>query len=221
MDRMHIIIAGCGRVGSLVARTLSSEGHDVVVVDRDPEAFERLGSAFNGLTVAGFEFDEEALRQAGIERADVFVAATNSDSANAMASLMARHVFGVERVICRIYEPVHDYPFQRLGVVTVAASALAASKIRSEVLPSGLWSDLLLADGQAEVVRFRPTCGVAGRTVGEVEEAGVFRVAALIRGLTGQEVVIPTAACELTGEELLVAVVRLDALPRLRQAFGF
>ncbi len=217
---MYVIISGCGRVGSLVARMLSAEGHDLVVVDNDPDSFDRLGSGFNGLTVLGYEFDVDTLRKAGIEQADVFVAAGNSDSANVMATLIAKEMFGVERVVCRIYEPDHEHAFQRLGIPTLAASAVAAARIRNEVLPGGLWTDVVLGNGQAQVIRLRPTRGIDHRTVREVEREAGCRITAVVRGRTDETVLIPDDETELRDQDLLLIAVETAKLGAVRALLG-
>lgn len=218
---MYIIIIGCGRVGSLAAKMLANEGHNVVVVDRDPEAFRRLGSAFNGITIQGFEFDEEVLQQAGIERADVFVAATSSDNANIMASEMAKKIYGVPHVVVRVYDPAREYAYQRLGVNTICASVMGATKIRDEVLKTGVLSQMVLGRGEVEIIRFRPTRNAAGFTVGELEQVGEFRICAVQRGLTGEEVILPGSGTVIEEHDLLIAAVKLTALADLKERFGF
>src|SRR4030042_1184683 len=102
---MRIIIIGCGRMGSGLAQTLSLRGHAVTVVDRDPQAFERLGPAFKGKTLTGIGFDRDVLLRAGIERADGLAAVTFSDEANVVAARLASNIFHVPRVVARLYDP--------------------------------------------------------------------------------------------------------------------
>lgn len=83
---MHIIVVGCGNVGVQLGTLLSSEAHDVVLIDKDPRAFKRLRAAFNGVTISGYGFDEEVLKQAGIEKCDAFAAVTDQDNSNIMAA---------------------------------------------------------------------------------------------------------------------------------------
>jgi len=98
---MNAIVVGCGRVGSQLATMLSVEGHNVTVIDRDEDAFRRLGSTFNGVTVKGLGFDEEVLDEAGIREADVFAAVTDLDNTNLMAAEVARKIFHVPHVVAR------------------------------------------------------------------------------------------------------------------------
>ncbi|WP_235502862.1 TrkA family potassium uptake protein, partial [Kitasatospora sp. Root187] len=117
---MHIVIMGCGRVGSALARALEKQGHSVAVVDQDPTAFRRLGSHFNGRRVTGIGFDQDTLREAGIEEAGAFAAVSSGDNSNIIAARVARENFGVENVAARIYDPRRAEVYQRLGIPTVA-----------------------------------------------------------------------------------------------------
>ncbi|MCL4395182.1 MAG: TrkA family potassium uptake protein [Chloroflexi bacterium] len=124
---MRLIILGCGRLGAHLARRLDREGNEVVVIDRNAEAFARLGSDFRGRMVFGTGIDEDVLRRAGIERVDAFVAVTNGDNTNAMASEIAKLVFKVPRVVARLYDPVREDTFHTLGVIETVCPTLMGS----------------------------------------------------------------------------------------------
>ncbi len=126
---MKVIIVGCGRVGSYLARRFQEEGHGVTVVDKDNAAFARLGPGFGGELVVGTGIDEDVLRRAGIERADVFIAVTNWDNTNVMAAQVAKEVFGVGRVICRIYDHLREDIYRELGLETICPTILSANYI--------------------------------------------------------------------------------------------
>ena len=126
---MHLIIVGCGRVGSALAAAGALAGDDVVVIDTDPGAFRLLGAGFNGLTLRGTGCDQEQLREAGIERCDAFVAATDSDSVNMMAAEIASRIFRVPRVVARLYDPSHERSMQVLGLAYVNDAALSVNAI--------------------------------------------------------------------------------------------
>ncbi len=142
---MYIIIAGCRKVGSNLARTLAEEGHDVVVVDSDEKDFELLGSGFNGMTLAGMPIDEDVLRSAGIEKADALAAVTDDDNMNVMISQVARGIFHVPNVVTRIYDPEREKVFRSMGLRTLCPTMLAVERIGA-MLTSG--SDA--ADGARE-----------------------------------------------------------------------
>jgi len=132
---MHIVILGCGRVGSYVARLYAEEGHQVTVIDKTSAAFKRLGPGFRGNLVVGTGIDEDVLRRAGIEKAEVFMALTNGDNTNVMAAQVARNIFAVRRVICRVYDPLREEIYRHLGLETICPTVLGADRIR-EILAS-------------------------------------------------------------------------------------
>ena len=118
---MHVIVVGCGQVGSTVANELVERGHDVVVIDRHREAFRRLGSRFTGATMTGVGFDREVLSRAGITDQCAVMAVTSGDNSNILIARVARETFGVERVVARIYDPKRAVIYERLGIPTVAS----------------------------------------------------------------------------------------------------
>ena len=133
---MKIVIMGCGRVGSRLAAQLDREGHAVSVIDTNPSQFKRLGEDFGGNTVIGTGIDEDVLRRAGIEDAQAFIAVTNGDNRNIMAAQVARLVFEVPEVICRIYDPVREDTYRRLGLTTVCPTTTISAIILDQVMRS-------------------------------------------------------------------------------------
>ena len=141
---MHVVIVGCGRVGSTLARELCESGNTVAVVDRKADAFLRLGDEFSGQTVVGIGFDPDVLVAAGIERADALVAVTNGDNSNIMIARVGRERFGVRRVVTRIYDPKRAEIYERLGIATVATVKWTAERIMRRIVadrPSVEWVD--------------------------------------------------------------------------------
>ncbi len=130
---MFVIIMGCGRVGARLARMLVRAEHEVTVLDVNPSSFSRLGSDFPGTTMLGNGIDQDVLRRAGIERADAFVAATQGDNRNIMASQIAQHVFGVKRVVTRVYDPLRSDTFSALGLRAISPTVLGADKFYEEL----------------------------------------------------------------------------------------
>ena len=131
---MHIIIVGCGRVGSQLAQILSSEGHNVVIIDKKAEAFKRLGPDFNGITITGVGFDPEILKRAGVERADALAAVTNGDNSNIMVSQIAKKIYNVPQVITRIYDPLRADIYKKFGLNTIGTTTIVAQIFRSALL---------------------------------------------------------------------------------------
>ncbi|MER3437774.1 MAG: TrkA family potassium uptake protein [Chloroflexota bacterium] len=134
---MKVVIMGCGRVGARIASILDHNGHDVSVIDTDSRAFRRLAPDFGGQTIIGTGIDEDVLRSAGIEEATAFIAVTNGDNRNIMAAQVARHVFKVPEVICRIYDPVREDTYRRLGLTTVCPTTTISAIILDHVIEAG------------------------------------------------------------------------------------
>ncbi len=133
-ESLTVVILGCGRVGSTLARQMALEGHAVTVIDLTGDAFRRLGPRFKGNRVVGTGLDQDTLRKAALERADVFIAVTQGDNSNIMAAQLAREVFSVPRVIARIYDPIRAQAYREMGIITLCTTTLAAGLIRAEAL---------------------------------------------------------------------------------------
>ncbi len=131
---MKAVIMGCGRVGARVASLLDHTGNDVTVIDVDSRAFQRLPTTFGGDTIIGTGIDEDVLRRAGIEEADAFIAVSNGDNRNIMAAQVARLVFNVPEVVCRIYDPVREDTYRRLGLTTVCPTTTISAMILDSVM---------------------------------------------------------------------------------------
>jgi trk system potassium uptake protein len=130
---MKVIIMGCGRVGAYLATLLDDEGHDVTVLDMDAYSFRRLHRTFRGTALLGNGIDQEALKRAGIEGADVFFALTQGDNRNIMASQIAKHIFNVPRVICRIYDPLRQDMYSTLGLESISPTTIIAGILKEKL----------------------------------------------------------------------------------------
>ncbi len=128
---MRVVILGCGRVGARLAGMLDAEGHQVSVIDNLQEAFERLPSTYNGKVILGEGIDYDVLKQAGIKHADAFLALSNSDNTNIMASQIAKKEFGVARVITRIYDPFRQDSYRSLGMETICPTRVGVAQIEA------------------------------------------------------------------------------------------
>jgi trk system potassium uptake protein len=185
---VHIVIMGCGRVGSTLAHILEDRDNSIAVIDRDPEAFRRLGSAFKGDTITGIGFDRAVLIQAGIERAGAFAAVSSGDNSNIIAARVVRETFGIQRVAARIYDPRRAEVYERLGIPTVATVRWTADQMLRKLLPDGaepLWRDptgkIVLAEASTQTrIAFIDRLGQAfvpdGGTV--LQEGDVIHVVA-------------------------------------------
>lgn len=130
---MNVIIMGCGRVGSNLAMLLDNAGHSVTVLDNDAYAFRRLAPTYHGSALLGNGIDQEILTKAGIQEADAFIALTQGDNRNIMAAQVAKHIFNVPRVICRIYDPLRAELYTSLGLHTICPTTVIADLFHGEL----------------------------------------------------------------------------------------
>ena len=214
---MHIVIMGCGRVGSTLAHILEDRENTVAIIDRDPEAFRRLRSSFKGDRITGIGFDRAVLTQAGIERADAFVAVSSGDNSNIISARVARETFGVERVVARIYDPRRAEVYERLGIPTVATVRWTADQMLRKIIPEGgdpLWRDptgkIVLAE-----VAFSPAW--IGEQVRSLEGSTMTRVAFVDR--LGQAFV-PEPGTVLQEGDVIHVVAREGDLDRIAAAYA-
>jgi trk system potassium uptake protein TrkA len=126
---VNIVILGCGRVGARLATMMDREGHTISVIDYSSEAFRRLEPNFSGSTMVGNGVDEEVLIRAGIKEADAFVAVTNGDNRNIMASQIAKEIFNIKKVVCRIYDPIRESTYNELGLETICPTVIGAQML--------------------------------------------------------------------------------------------
>ncbi len=211
---MRIVIAGCGRVGSDLAQTLSEEGHDVSVIDNRPGGFDRLGSTFNGMTHEGLGYDVRLLRDAGIEFADAFVAATDSDNANAMAVQVAKRVFGVPKTIARLDDPAREDAYRALDVQFVSGAKLTSNVIHEQIVREEFSYHVTFSGGDVEIVEMIIGSEGAGLPVADLEVADDLRVAAVYRG---QRTLIPDDDFALAEGDLVVAAARSGTRKKIRR----
>ncbi|MDH7577798.1 MAG: NAD-binding protein [Bacillota bacterium] len=209
---MHVIIVGSGRLGSLLAQILSTEGHDVVVIDRESSAFARLGSGFNGTTLAGTGIDIDVLRKAGIETADGLAAVTTDDSTNVMAAQVAKELFRVPKVIARIYDPEREQIYHEFGLETVSPITLAASQIRY-AFGAKEFRHRFSPSEDLELIEFEVPPHCLGKTVKDLEVTGRFRVAGILRHGEG---IIPQESFILEAGDTVLGLAARNHIPKLR-----
>ncbi len=130
---MKVVIMGCGRVGAQLARLLDAGGHSVTILDTNSYSFRRLPPDFNGTALMGDGTDEELLRRAGVEEADAFVAVTQGDNRNVMAAQIAKHIFNVPRVICRIYDPLRQELYNTLELEAISPTTVIAQMLKEKL----------------------------------------------------------------------------------------
>lgn len=134
---MKVVIMGCGRVGARLASLLEQDGHEVTVIDNDSYSFRRLAPDFKGTALIGNAMNEDVLKKAGIEEAEAFIAVTQGDNRNVMASQIAKHTFNVPRAICRIYDPLRRDMYAELGIETISPTTIFAQILREKLESQG------------------------------------------------------------------------------------
>jgi trk system potassium uptake protein TrkA len=183
---MHIVVVGCGRVGSGLATQLSEDGHSVVVIDRNKDSFRRLGVGFTGKTIQGSGFDRECLLAANASGADAFAAVSNGDNSNILCARIAREKYGIVNVVARIYDPRRAVIYQRLGIPTVATVTWTTQQVKRWLMPQDEsigWRDD--ADSIFLVERILPD-SLAGRPLQELVTDREITVVGIIRGGRGR-----------------------------------
>ena len=209
---MNIIIVGCGRVGSQLAKLFSERNDDVVIIDINTEAFNSLGRDFEGRTITGVGFDEDVLTEAGIEECDVLIAATDIDNTNLMISEVGRRLYDVPHVVARLYNPGRARAYVQLGLDYACGTTLVAEEIYSKIVVGH--SSLVESFGDYEVLRFSLDLSdedVESVKVGELERDHEIRIIAFERTETGQSS-IPTEDSVLFEGDIVLACVHTDLL---------
>jgi trk system potassium uptake protein TrkA len=178
---VHFVIMGCGRVGSSLAISLETQGHDVAVIDQEESAFRRLGSSFEGRRVTGVGFDRATLIEAGTGDAYAFAAVSSGDNSNILAARVARETFGVSKVVARIYDPGRAEVYQRLGIPTVATVRWTADQMARRLLSVDATPEYRDASGTVVLAEVQVHLGWVGRRMTTLEAAVGGRVAFLTR----------------------------------------
>lgn len=217
---MYTIIVGCGRVGAQVATLLSQEGHNVVVIDKNHDAFRRLGSNFNGVTLVGNGFELDILKEAGIEKADAFCSLTNGDNTNIMASQVAKKIFKVPRVIARVYDSARAHIYETLGLEVLSGTVLLAAMIRDKLVDRRL-SSFLIETGDLGVIELDVPEAMAGKIVADVVLPNEFIVVTIIKGSDphGQDIIIPLPDTHLGKGDKVYGIVRTESIQKIKDMF--
>jgi trk system potassium uptake protein len=211
---VHVVVMGCGRVGSAIARRLEEIGHSVAVIDQDPEAFRRLGPDFAGRQVTGLGFDRQTLLDAGIDSAGAFAAVSSGDNSNIISARVARETFGVQHVVARIYDSKRAEVYERMGIPSVATVPWTVNRLLRELLSvkvSELWRE---PTGQVLLMRVTVTDAWVGRKLAELEAASGARAAWLVRYGEAQ---LPTPTTVLQDGDQLVVAATDPITPRVHE----
>jgi trk system potassium uptake protein TrkA len=214
---VHVVIMGCGRVGSTLARSLEDRDHTVSVIDSNPDAFRRLGPSFGGTKVTGIGFDQDVLDRAGIEKADAFAAVSSGDNSNIIAARVARETFGIQQVVARIYDPGRAEVYQRLGITTVATVKWTADQVLRRILPAGAEPDFRDPSGTIRVDHVPVNESWIGRRTVTFQEQSGSRIAWIDRLGEGM---IPTRESVMQEGDLLHLVMREENAERVYEVFN-
>lgn len=217
---MHVIIAGCGRVGSELAGNLERLGHSVAIVDRDPSAFERLKKGFTGKKIVGFVFDRQVLEEAEIDKSSAFAAVTSGDNSNIVSARVAKEHYRVPHVVARIYDPRRAQIYQRLGIQTVATVRWTTDQILRFLFPDEVPVAYTVDNGEVVVTAVPVPPEVVGQKVTNLDIEGRRKIVALSRFGVPR---VPDNSITLQQDDILyVSIARPDLadLPENLKAAG-
>jgi len=215
---MKVIIVGCGRVGAYTAAALARQGHDVVVIDKDPQAFRLLPRGFTGRTVEGYAFDRSILEEAGIQEADALVTSTSGDNTNAVAARVAKEVYRVPDVVSRIYDPQRAEIYRRYGIQTFAPTAWSAGRIIQFIVAGNIESEESFGNGEVEMIGAFVPKHLIGKTVNDLRIPGEIRVGLIVR--MGRAM-LPVSGTEFEEDDQVHCLVHQGAIEKFQKMMGW
>ena len=215
---MHVIVVGCGRVGSELSVNLEKAGHTVAIIDKNKRAFRRLPEDWNGRQVIGFGFDRDDLEEAGAREAGALAAVTSGDNSNVLTARIARENYQIANVVARIYDPRRAVIYQRLGIPTVATVTWTTDQVMRRLLPESSASEWTDATGEVSLVERNLPPSWAGRNLNSLIDDPDMRLVVVTRS-GGARIATP----DLIGQEgdVLLLAVRNEAGARLDEQFGY
>lgn len=214
---MKVIIVGCGKLGSGLARNLVKKGHSVTVIDKDPEALELLGKDFTGEKMVGLGFDRDVLEKAQIRRADAIVACSKSDETNALIGRLAQNTYRVPRVISRLYDPRKAEIYKTLGIQTISTTTWGVTRVAEMLSYNQLDSMLTLGSSNVELVRIETPALLVGKTLNELSVIGEIEVVAISRK---NKTFLPTLGTVLQKHDVIYLAVMSSSIGRLKSLLG-
>ena len=215
---MQVIIVGCGRVGASTAAELGRAGHNVVVIDRNPDAFRLLPSNFSGRTLVGTGFDRDVLEAAGIREADAFVASAKGDNTNAVSSRIAKEIYRVPDVVARIFDPRRADIYRRYGVQTFAPTAWSVSKIVELIVSPHLEREMAFGNGEVQLLAAWAPVHLVGKPVRDLAIPGEIRVALIVRMGKG---LVPVSGTALEEDDQVYVVIHQTAVEKFQKMMGW
>jgi trk system potassium uptake protein len=215
---MKVIIVGCGRVGAFTAASLARLGHDIVVIDKNPNAFRLLPHGFSGRTVVGYAFERHILEEAGITEADALVAATSGDNTNAVAARIAKEVYRVPDVVSRIYDPQRAEIYRRYGIQTFAPTAWSAGRIIEFLVSGNIEREQSYGNGEVEMIAAFVPEHLVGKPVNDLRIPGEIRVGLIVRM---GKAMLPVSGSTFEEDDQVYALVHQSAIEKFQRMMGW
>jgi trk system potassium uptake protein TrkA len=209
---MHIVVVGCGTLGSQLAETLARKGTSIAVIDPDPMAFRRLRPRFPGKKIEGLGFDHATLIEAGVKRADALATVTSDDNTNFLVASLAREEFAIPKVVARIIDPIRAEIYQHLGVPVIAPTTWGAMRINELLVEERVTTRLTAGNGEVRVIEFEAPQRLVGRMVKDLQAPGEIGVICLIRQ---GKAFVPLMGTTFEENDLIQAVVADYSMPKL------
>ncbi len=210
---MKVIIVGIGRMGAGLSLNLIKKGHQVTVIDSNPEAFNELGSDFKGTKVVGFGFDRDILNEAKIDKVDAVVSCTKSDEINAVIARIAKNIYRVPRVIARLYDPQKAEIYHRLGIQTISTTVWGIERASELLTYNQLDSVYEIGNGNVNLIRIEIPSLMVGHNVNEITHIGEIQVVSISRS---NKTLIPTLGTILEAGDILYIAVMISATGKLK-----
>lgn len=205
---MYIVIAGCGRIGSYIAKELSNEGHDLSIIDKNKEKLDVLGSGFNGQRIKGVEFDTDVLIDAGIEKADIFLALTSDDNINITASQIAKKIYNIPRVIARICDPNREFIYRKLQIETINPTQLGGYILKHKITGKGIEIINSLSD-EIDIIQIQ-VLKEKYKTIKEIEEKYNCIISGILRD---EELIIAGKVKDIQiGDKIICTINKKDEM---------
>ena len=217
MHKMNIVIGGCGRVGRYLAHILENSGHNISIIDKNPENLDELWAGYKGKKVNGIVFDRDVLENAGIKEADVYVAVTSGDNSNIVSARIAKEYFKVPIVFARIYDPRRAEIYKNFGISTIATVTWASTRLVSLILNPGLHSEYVFGSGEVEMMEVALPLRLENKLVKDLEIMGEIKVSAIFRE---NNVFIPNPGTIFNKDDILYITVSHDSIIKLRNMLG-
>ena len=213
---MKVIIVGLGRMGTGLSLNLIKKGHQVTVIDNNPESFDTLGKDFTGTKVLGFGFDRDVLNKAKIDKVDAIVSCTESDEINAVIARIAKNVYRVPRVIARLYDSRKAEIYRRLGIQTISTTSWGIERASEILTYNQLDSVYEMGNGNVNLVRIEVPSLLVGHTVNEITVIGEIHVVSISRS---NKTFMPTLGTIFEAEDILYLSVNYTATDKLKAMF--